>query len=94
VTVPHISVDGRPRAEQWSVTFRDFFGLVQGEASRHAIEPLLRTWFGYQVNAVGAEIGIVDEKGEVVHPLQVHLAIQDDPAKRYTLFQVAMSLWR
>lgn len=93
-TAPLVPVGGTYPVTQWELNFRDFLVLIRESESRHHVEPLLRSWFAYRLDGVGSGTQIVDSSNHSLDRLTVHLEIQEDPAKQFSLYQTAMSLWR
>jgi hypothetical protein len=93
-TVARVPVGGVYPNTQRELKFRDFLMLVRARDSREQVEPLVHAWFGYRIRETESGIEIVDARNQSLDLLAVHLAIQDDAAKQFSLYQTAMSLWR
>jgi hypothetical protein len=78
----------------YEITFADFQRLLSDSADRPSVAPLLRQWFGYELDVSAGAVRILSRDGEEIDPLSLHRSIQDDSSKQYTLYQTAMTLWR
>jgi len=59
-----------------------------------AIAPLLREWFGYELEPLGGPARILTRDGNEVDELTLHQSIQGDESKQSALYRAAMTLWR
>lgn len=78
----------------YEMTFADFQRLLSDADYRPSVAPLLREWFGYEVEASGDDVRILSREGAAVDALSAHRSIQEDSSRQYTLYQTAMTLWR
>ena len=93
VTVPTVPVGGAYPPTGWELRYSDFVQLVADDGGRARLGALLSS-FGYSIRGAGTQSLLLDASGNVLDSLVVHLAIQNDEAGRYSLYQTAMSLWR
>ena len=61
---------------------------------RPSVAPLLRRWFGYELEAAGDTVRMRSRDGREVDSLSLHLEIQGDEEKQSALYRAAMTLWR
>jgi len=59
-----------------------------------AIAPLLREWFGYELESLGGSARIRSRDGREVDEVTLHRRIQGDEPKQSALYRAAMTLWR
>ncbi len=76
----------------YEISYPDFQRLCTDH--REEVAPLLRKWFGYEIEPVGLYFELRDIHGIVVVPASVHAAIQADPERQGSIYRVAMTLWR
>lgn len=89
------AVEGtRPSSTGYEITFSDFHRLISDPDYRPAIAPLLRQWFGYELEPLGDSIRIRAGDGGEVNELTLHQRIQSDESKQSALYRAAMTLWR
>ena len=74
--------------------YGDFLQLISDPEYRSAVQPLVSRWFGYTLAGAGADVAVLNDAGEALDPLWLHLRIQEDAARQSELYQTAMSLWR
>lgn len=92
--VPKPLADERPSNTGYALTFADFRRLVEDPWCRPSVAPLLRKWFGYELEPAGEAVLIRARGGEEADAVKVHQLIQDDEAKQASLYRAAMTLWR
>ena len=92
--VPQAVAGTRPSNTGYEITFSDFHRLLSDPEYRPAIAPLLREWFGYELEPLGNSISIRAGDGGEVDELTLHQRIQSDEAKQSALYRAAMTLWR
>ena len=86
----------------YEVTFRDFQRLVSDPYCRPMVAPMLKEWFNYDIVELGPpteKFGdpvteIRDASAQVVDKLQLHLTIQADAEKQWSLYSTSQTLWR
>jgi len=78
----------------YELSFADFQRLLSDVDYSPSIAPLLRQWFGYELDAAGKSIRILSPNELEIDMLLLHQQIQADSSKQYDLYQTAMSLWR
>ena len=93
-TIPQVPVGTRYPQTGFELKFADFQRLLSDADYVPSLAPLLRQWFGYCLESSGGVTRIRSQSGAEVDPLSLHLSIQEDSSKQYTLYQAAMSLWR
>ena len=84
----------RPADTGYEITFSDFHQLLTYPGYRPSIVPLLREWFGYELEPAGDRVRIWTGDGDEVDELTLHQCIQGDRSKQSALYRAAMSLWR
>jgi hypothetical protein len=94
LTIPQALPDSRPPDTGYQITFSDFHQLLSYPGYRASIAPLLRDWFGYELEMHGDSVCIQTHDGKVVDELTLHQKIQDDELKQSALYRAAMTLWR
>ena len=93
-TVPKAAAGARPANTGYELTFYDFHRLVSDPEYASAIAPLLREWFGYELEPLGGCARIRARDGREVDELTLHQRIQSDEPKQSSLYRAAMTLWR
>ncbi len=93
-TIPQARAGARPANTGYEITFSDFHRLLADPEYRSAIAPLLREWFGYELEPVGDAIRIRAGEGHEVDELTLHQRIQTEESKQAALYRAAMTLWR
>ena len=93
-TIPQAVAGARPSNTGYEITFSDFHRLLSDPEYRSAIAPLLREWFGYELEPPGDSIGLRAREGNEVDELALHQRIQGDEPKQAALYRAAMTLWR
>ena len=93
-TLPQTVVGARPSNTGYEITFSDFHRLLYDPEYRSAIAPLLREWFGYELEPFGDSIRIRARESNEIDELALHQRIQGDEPKQATLYRAAMTLWR
>lgn len=78
----------------WELTYQEFRQLIEESSSRRAVSKLLTEWFGYRIENSGRETWLKNDRAEAIDPWWLHSLIQNDPQKRYRIYQTAMALWR
>jgi hypothetical protein len=92
--VAEMSVGGMYPTTEWHMTFQNFRQLIGEGSYRSAVEPMFELWFNYRLEGSGAGTLVLNEGGEAIDQLWLHLRIQNDAEKQHRIYQVAMSLWR
>lgn len=93
-TIPRVPAGaGRP-ATGYELTYADFRLLLSDSDYRPSVAPLLRRWFGYELEGSGDTVRVRSVDGARVDPLSLHLSIQGDDDKQSALYRTAMTLWR
>lgn len=93
-TTPRVP-DGASRPEiRYELTFADFRRLLSDAYCQPSVAPLLRRWFGYELEASGDAVRVRSRDGAEVDPLSLHLSIQGDEDRQSALYRAAMTLWR
>ena len=93
-TIPKALAGARPANTGYEITFSDFHRLLSDPEYRSSIAPLLRQWFGYELEPLGDSVRIWTRDGNEVDELTSHQRIQGDGQKQSALYRAAMSLWR
>jgi hypothetical protein len=93
-TIPQVPVGTYYPSTGYEITFADFQRLLSDSDYRLSVAPLLRQWFGYELEVSGDGVRIRSRDGQEIDPLSLHQSIQEDSSQQYTLYQTAMSLWR
>lgn len=93
-TTPQAAPGSRPADTGYEITFADFRQLLSYPGYRSSVAPLLREWFGYELEARGDSVSIRARDGGVVDELALHQDIQGDESKQGALYRAAMTLWR
>lgn len=93
-TVPRAAPGSRPANTGYEITFADFNQLLSYPGYRSSIAPLLREWFGYELETRGDSVSVRTRDGEDVDELTLHRRIQGDESKQGALYRAAMTLWR
>jgi len=93
-TIPRAAPGARPSHTGYEITFADFHQLLSYPGYRSDIAPLLREWFGYELETLGDSIRILSREGDEVDELALHQRIQADESKQSALYRAAMTLWR
>ncbi len=93
-TTPRVPVGTSYPYRGYELSFADFRRLLSDADCAPSVAPLLRRWFGYELEASGGVARVRSRDGAEVDPLSLHKSIQGDGAKQYALYQTAMSLWR
>lgn len=91
--VPTMPVGSAYPKTRYEITYLDFQQLL-GYDYRTDIGELLARWFDYGVTGEEGSTVVLSSQGEPVDLLDLHLRIQQDPAKQRELYRVAMGLWR
>ena len=92
--VPQVPTGTRIPVHLSELTYHDFRRLIEDPAYRPEIAALLSGWFAYRLSGENRETLILNDQGEAVDPLWLHLKIQNTSAQQAALYQQAMSLWR
>jgi hypothetical protein len=92
--VPKVAPGARPADTGYALTFSDFHRLVSDADDTPAIVPLLREWFGYELEPPGGPALIRARDGREVDEVTLHRRIQADEPKQSALYRAAMTLWR
>lgn len=93
-TIPQALAGARPPDTGYEITFSDFHQLLSYSGYRASIAPLLREWFGYELEPLADAVRIRAPDGKEVDELALHRRIQGDRSKQSALYRAAMSLWR
>jgi hypothetical protein len=93
-TIPRVPVGTYYPITGYEITYANFQQLLSDTAYRPSIAPLLRQWFGYEIDAAGESIRIRSGSGAEIDMLSLHRRIQADSSRQYALYQAAMTLWR
>lgn len=93
-TIPQAVAGARPPNTGYEITFSDFHRLLSDPDYSSSIAPLLREWFGYELEALGESVRILGRDGDEVDELILHQCIQSDELKQSALYRAAMTLWR
>lgn len=93
-TIPRVPAGAVRPATRYEITFADFQSLIVDPDYRPSVAPLLRRWFGCELEAEGDSVRVRSADGGEVDPLSLHLAIQGDEEKQSALYRAAMTLWR
>jgi hypothetical protein len=94
LTVPEVPIGGAITTAGYGLTYRDFRQLLEDPQDRAAVAPLIVSWYGFEVVQCGTDTLVRGKDRVPVDMLWLHLDIQADDARRYQLYQTAMSLWR
>ena len=78
----------------YEITFADFQRLLSDPYCQPSVAPLLRQWFGYELEASGEDYRVRSREGGEVDPLSLHMSIQGDDDRQSALYRTAMTLWR
>ncbi len=90
-TIPQVKADTVIPDTGYALRFSDFLELVR--VGDREVAGMLQAWFG--VRSAGEEEGtVMTEDGRLLDLFDLHLEIQDDPARQKSLYQAAMSRWR
>jgi hypothetical protein len=93
-TTPQAVAGARPADTRYEITFSDFQQLLSYTGYRTSIAPLLREWFGYELEPHGDSVRVRGREGDEVDALTLHQRIQGDKSKQSALYRAAMTLWR
>jgi hypothetical protein len=93
-TIPRVEVGTLYPYRGYEMSFADFQRLLSDSTDRQAVAPLLREWFGYELEEAGGEVSIRAQGGEEIEPIALHLSIQEDGPRQLALYQTAMTLWK
>jgi hypothetical protein len=93
-TIPKVPAGTPYPVTGYEITYANFKQLLSDTDYRPSIAPLLRQWFGYEIDAAGESIRIRSGSGDEIDMLSLHRRIQADNSKQYDLYQAAMTLWR
>jgi predicted RNA-binding Zn-ribbon protein involved in translation (DUF1610 family) len=94
MTIPRVPPGAaRPRTH-YEITFADFWRLLSDPYCRPSVAPLLRGWFGHELESAGDAVRVRSRDGGEVDPVALHLEIQGDEDKQGALYRTAMTLWR
>ncbi len=94
LTVPKAAAGARPANTGYALTFSDFHRLVSDPDYIPAIAPLLREWFGYELEPLNRSARILARDGLEIDEVTLHQRIQADEPKQSALYRAAMTLWR
>ena len=83
-----------PKKTGYELSFADFQRLLSDTDYSPSIVPLLRRWFGYEIDAEGKSIRILSANEVEIDMFSLYQQIQADSSKQYDLYQAAMTLWR
>jgi hypothetical protein len=92
--IPRVPVGAAYPYTGYEITFADFQRLLTDPDYRPSVAPLLRQWFGYELEASGDVVHVRSLDGREVDPLSLHRSIQEDDSRQATLYRTAMTLWR
>jgi hypothetical protein len=94
--VPRVPAGATYPRTGYELTFADFRRLVSDPGYNTSVAPLLRRWFGYELEATGGgdEARVRACDGREVDLLSLHLGIQGDAERQSALYRTAMTLWR
>ena len=93
-TIPQVP-PGTTRPEtRYEITFADFRRLISDADCRPSVAPLLRRWFGYELEGADDAARVRSRDGAEVDPLSLHLRIQGDDDRQSAIYRMAMTLWR
>lgn len=93
-TIPRVPPGATRPVTRYEITFDDFRRLLSDPYCRPSVAPLLRRWFGYELEGSGDTARVRGGDGREVDPLSLHLSIQGDDDKQSALYRTAMTLWR
>ena len=93
-TIPRVEAGTFYPVIQYEIKFSDFKRLLSDRDYSRSIAPLIRRWFGFELEAMGESARIMSGSGAEIDMLSLHRQIQADSAMQYTLYQAAMDLWR
>lgn len=93
-TIPRVPPGATRPPTRYEITFADFLRLISDAYCRPSVAPLLRRWFGYELEGAGDDARVRSRDGAQVDPLSLHLDIQGDEDKQGTIYRTAMTLWR
>ncbi len=93
-TTPRVQLGASYPLTGYEIKFSDFQQLLSDSAYRPALAPLLRAWFGYELEPAGEAVRIRARDGIEIDELSLHRRIQADSSQQYTFYQAAMTLWR
>jgi hypothetical protein len=93
--VPRVPAGATYPRIRYELTFADFRRLVSDTDYSPSVAPLLRRWFGYELEAsAGGDARVREGDGRGVDLLSLHLCIQGDAERQSALYRTAMTLWR
>lgn len=86
----------------YEVTFEDFVRLTSDTDYLPDVAPLLKQWFGYDIELIGPpgqksykqQTVIRDRDGREVDRRELHNSIQADDERQGSLYRTAQTLWR
>lgn len=93
-TIPKVAAGTFYPVIQYEIRFSDFKQLLSDTDYSPSIAPLLRRWFGFELEGSGESVRILSGSGAEIDRLSLHRQIQADSDMQYTLYQAAMDLWR
>lgn len=92
--VPEVPVGTVYPRTNYQISYHDFQQLVAGRAYKPAIGELLARWFDYELSGNGGSSSVRSRDGENIDLVELHMRIQEDPAKQQEIYRIAMALWR
>ncbi len=93
--VPAVPLGGSYPLSGSALSFSDFRQLIDESSSRAPASGLLTKWFRYSLSGEGRNVTcILNDRGEAIDPLWLHLKIQADREMQGEIYNLAMSLWR
>ena len=78
----------------YAISYSDFRKLLEYAPFRSEVEPLIEQWLGYSLVTDGEYIRPLNDKGEEIDTLSLHLRIQASSDMQRKLYQTAMAVWR
>ena len=76
------------------IKYSNFRQLIFEKSYRVTINHFFNSNFGYTIKFREHDTLILNNKGEAIDPMWLHLKIQESSDLRNQLYQLAMSLWR
>ena len=78
----------------YEISEPDFRQIIAYGPWQDIARPLLRQWFGYEIDGQGEAAKVRSATGDDIDLGDLHRRIQTDPQVRYDIYQRAMNVWR
>jgi hypothetical protein len=91
--VPYVPTGGTYPSSGYKTSFRDFKDLLTDNQPQNEIRAALREWFGYEVSDEGEDLLVLNERGEAIDLLWLHLRLQSEPERQYRVYGERWKAW-